>query len=173
MNDQAKETKNLAELFSRMHNRIKVESLSNHRKDVGTITPSQLKAIKFLSRHNNNLLTGIAEGLGISNAAVTKMTDRLEKKGLVERISCAGDRRATALKVTKLGEELIAKTEQAEMHQWNSVLSKMSADDKKALVRGLEAFIKAGLADIKDFNEVCLKCGVEHSDNCPLNSSAD
>lgn len=162
-----KETKNLAELFVRMYSRLKLYSLNQICEEID-ITPAQFTAMRYLFQNHRNLLSDLATGLSISNAAVTKMTDRLEKKQLVKRISYAGDRRATALKLTPKGEEFVKKAAQSEIACMESVIKRMGKDDIDALIRGFNSFIQSGLDDIKDFNEVCLKCGVNHSDVCPL-----
>jgi DNA-binding MarR family transcriptional regulator len=113
-------------------------------------------------------LSDLAEGLNISNAAVTKMTDRLEKKGLVERVQFSGDRRATALQLTEQGKTLLDNMRGAELEAWETIVGRMKSTEKEALLSGMTAFIQAMLEDIEDTSEVCLKCGTEHDSNCPL-----
>ncbi|MEG6616345.1 MarR family transcriptional regulator [Peptococcaceae bacterium 1198_IL3148] len=171
MSNQIKKSRNLAELFVRVFEKIKIESRRHLCEEID-ITPSQFTALKYLNQHDSNLLSDLAEGLLISNAAVTKMTDRLEKKGLVKRVNHAGDRRATVLKLTALGKELVSKATQAETNGWKKVIDRMSETQRDALMQGIQAFIKSGLIDIRDYNEICLKCGIEHQDSCPLECTA-
>ncbi len=170
MNQDMQQACNLAELFVRMFNRIKADSCRHINKQVD-ITPSQFTALRYLNHHKRNLLSDLAEGLNISNAAVTKMTDRLEKKGLVERVNFAEDRRAITLQLTELGKELIQKADQAEINSWKAVIERMDDQKRDAFIRGMIAFIEAGLVDIEDYNEICLKCGIKHNENCPIETA--
>lgn len=59
--------------------------------------------------HKGPLLLGELQRLVlVSSGGVTYLVDRLEKKGLVERRACPGDRRAKYASLTGDGEELIA-----------------------------------------------------------------
>lgn len=170
MNQDMQQACNLAELFVRMFNRIKADCCRHINEQVD-LTPSQFTALRYLNQHNRNMLSDLAEGLNISNAAVTKMTDRLEKKGLVERVNFAKDRRAITLQLTELGKELIQKADQAEIKAWQTVIERMDNQKRDALVRGIIAFIEAGLVDVEDYNEICLKCGIKHDENCPIETA--
>ncbi len=167
MNKDMQQTRNLAELFVRIFNHIKINSY-NHLNEETELTPTQLTALKYLSQHKRNLLSDLAAGLNISNAAVTKMTDRLEKKGLVKRVDFAEDRRAISLQLTELGKNIIEKAEQQEIKSWQKVIERMDEQRRNALIQGIIGFIQAGLVDIKDYNEICLKCGIKHNEHCLL-----
>ena len=48
----------------------------------------------------------LADQIGLSRSATTRLVDRLESDGLVERRSCASDRRGTFVMLTTQGEEV-------------------------------------------------------------------
>lgn len=48
----------------------------------------------------------LADQIGLSRSATTRLVDRLESDGLVERRSCASDRRGTFVVLTPRGEEV-------------------------------------------------------------------
>jgi DNA-binding MarR family transcriptional regulator len=171
MNDEIRKTHNLAELFVRIFEKVNIESRRHLFEEID-ITSSQLVALKYLNQHKNNLLSDLADGLLISNAAVTKMTDRLEKKELVERVNHTGDRRATILQLTERGKELVTKAINAEIDGWQKIIERMNNEQKESLIKGIKAFISSGLIDISDYNEICLKCGIDHDENCPLERNA-
>ena len=47
----------------------------------------------------------LADQIGLSRSATTRLIDRLESDGLVERRSCASDRRGTFVRLTPRGED--------------------------------------------------------------------
>ena len=82
------------------------------------------------------------------NSSITYVVDKLEKRGLVARISCAKDRRITYAEITEQGsafmQEIFPKHEQS-IHELMSVLS---TEEKEAAITLLK---KLGLS-IKDLS---------------------
>jgi len=50
----------------------------------------------------------VAERVLLSHSGLSRLLDRIESKGLVERVACPGDRRALHLRLTTEGEKLLA-----------------------------------------------------------------
>jgi len=67
---------------------------------------SILEVLKFNGAMN---MSEIAHALIKENAAITRMVDVMEGRGLVERKSIAGDRRAKAIHITEKGMEVFEK----------------------------------------------------------------
>lgn len=51
-------------------------------------------------------MSEIADGMILSRSAATRLVDRLERDGLVERSACGDDRRGTEVSLTRRGREL-------------------------------------------------------------------
>lgn len=66
------------------------------------ISLSAVKALYYISIRQPSQ-GQLATLLGVSRADVTGITDRLERKGLVNRISCEHDRRRTQVSPTQQG----------------------------------------------------------------------
>ena len=49
----------------------------------------------------------LAERVLLSNSGMSRLLDRLEKAGLVERVTCPGDRRSFHIQLTGEGEEML------------------------------------------------------------------
>ncbi|MCZ7532387.1 MAG: MarR family transcriptional regulator [Acidimicrobiia bacterium] len=56
----------------------------------------------------------LADQIGLSRSATTRLVDRLESEGLVERRSCASDRRGTFVRLTPKGAQVF--TEAGRIH---------------------------------------------------------
>lgn len=135
----------------------------------GQVTTSQLHALRFLALNEQPLMSDLADGLGISYPAATKTVERLVKKGLASREDDPTDRRVVRVNLTEGGCQLVKKIMAARNVGFHDVLRRLSADDRGALLRGMEAFVTTAL-DAMDADaivaSVCLHCGSEHSENC-------
>src|SRR6266566_6743651 len=52
-------------------------------------------------------MSELAEWLTLSRGGITKLVDRLEEAGYLERVSCAEDRRALQAELTAAGERML------------------------------------------------------------------
>lgn len=81
---------------------------------------------------------GLAKGLGTDSAGVTRLADRLEAKGLLERQASPGDRRATQLVLTKAGHELVPAVRRSFGRWRDRALKGVSDEEQERLIRILE-----------------------------------
>lgn len=70
------------------------------------LTAPQLACLRHLIRHGPRSAGELAAGISLSQATVTGILDRLEKKGLVERHRSEEDRRRVVVALTPAGREL-------------------------------------------------------------------
>src|SRR3989442_15824985 len=85
------------------------------------------------------------KAFGVTLPAVTHLVDRLEQKGFVTRAGDPGDRRAYVLEGTRPGGALVDELHAMRLRGLESVLARMSADNRTRVVRGLEALVEASL----------------------------
>ena len=85
-------------------------------------------------------MSALAGGLALTTGGVTRLADRLERAGLIQRGSCPTDRRVTWLSLTASG---AATLDAATQHHLESldrhVRSRLDPDDLPALLRALDA----------------------------------
>jgi len=67
------------------------------------VTSAQAAALMYLAKNDASPLTRLAEGLGLNAPAITGLTNRLERLGLVERRDDPDDGRAYRLTLTPEG----------------------------------------------------------------------
>jgi DNA-binding MarR family transcriptional regulator len=84
-------------------------------------------------------MTELADAVALTTGGVTRLADRLEADGLVERVSCPTDRRVVHLRLTPAGHETLARAtghhlESLERH----VTSRLPAEDLPTLHRLLD-----------------------------------
>ncbi len=103
------------------------------------LTEAQFNVL-FALKHKNCDLTqsALSERLVVTRASVTSVLDKLEEKGLVERVSVPGNRRIYHVKLTSKGRELIDEMEPSYRRMVYGALADLSEKDYKALIRFLE-----------------------------------
>ncbi len=98
-----------------------------------SITRLQWMLLRHLQRSNDTTIGNIANKFGVRPSTVSQMTDRLEKAGLVERISGREDGRQKEVRLTSRGEALIYSVESV----W-----------AERLIKGLNQFTEAERAQL-------------------------
>ncbi len=132
------------------------------------VTPSQLVALRYLYLNECGLMSDVAEALGISFPAATKTIDRFVSKGLASRVRDPHDRRAVQICLTEVGKRLVTDIYQERSRGFASVLDRMGPAGQAAMVRSMELFISSAIDDEKMAEWVCLHCGSERHDDCPV-----
>lgn len=135
------------------------------------LTHSQYQALRYLYSHGRCTVGHIAEGLSISYPASTKLVGRLAGKELVTRTEGVSDRRQAEVDLTAHGRAVITELRRARQERFETVLKRLSPADRTALVRGLELFVVAAVQDEGVNNDICLRCGTDRLDACPVNTA--
>lgn len=106
---------------------------------------AQLKLCALLLSQDSPTMSQVAEELRISVSAVTQLADRLERSGMVERISAADvpgagerDRRSRHLRLTDRGRELMLSRRELRQCGARDALRKLAPADRRKVLEGLE-----------------------------------
>lgn len=84
-------------------------------------------------------MSGLADSVSITTGGVTRLADRLEKDGLVERVSCPSDRRVTYLALTEQGHDTLAVATQNHLVSLDRhVASRIEPSDLDSVQRALD-----------------------------------
>ncbi len=149
-----------------------IEKLMTHRmldkSFEQQVTPSQLVALRYLSLNESSLMSDVAEGLGISFPAATKTIDRLVRKGYASRFQDPRDRRVVRIRLTEEGKSLVSQIYRERARRFTAVLDQLDPAAREALHFGIEVFITTAIDDAETAESVCLHCGSEHHDSCPV-----
>jgi len=109
---------------------------------------SQAQVLFHLARNPGGLTSSVARTFGITLPAVTQLVDRLESKGLLQRVEGPQDRRQVRLYLTREGEGLAHKLEALQVEGLGRVLKRLSAADRKDVIRGIERLVAAARGDV-------------------------
>lgn len=100
----------------------------------------QLRALHFIEASEPLTLTRLAAMLGVLPSSATRLCDRLQAGGLLNRRPGATDRREVDLLLTDSSRALLARLRHDRRADLARVLSGMTPDARTALLTGLREF---------------------------------
>ena len=106
------------------------------------LTLPQAQALRILRR--GPVTTGkLAEELGISAPAISQLTDRLVRKGLIERRNCTDDRRCVFVALTARGTGLVDAFRERRREVFSGALASLSEPQQEQVFKALEVMVGA------------------------------
>ncbi|MFJ9624815.1 MarR family winged helix-turn-helix transcriptional regulator [Streptomyces sp. NPDC101181] len=106
----------------------------------GTVSPSQLRALLVIERQEGTNLRSLGEVLGSRAPSVSRLCDRMEAMGLLQRRPSATSRREVELRLSPRGRALLEEYRALRAAELDAVLEQMGPDAVAALAQGLRAF---------------------------------
>jgi DNA-binding MarR family transcriptional regulator len=97
----------------------------------------QLKVCRVLLERSCSM-SEIGRAVGLSPSAVTQVSDRLERRGMVERVFQDEDRRVRKLKLTDKGLRLMRTHEAKQLQRITAALNGLSGGELEQMTAGLE-----------------------------------
>ncbi len=111
------------------------------------IPPLQVRVLTVLDRQGCMNLTQLSRAVGAIPSSASRLCDRLEAAGLLEREISAGSRREVTLRLSDEGRHRLEAFAEARRRDFAEVLDRMSPQSRDALVAGLRGF-GAAAADV-------------------------
>ncbi len=106
---------------------------------------AQLRCLHTVSAHDGLRMQELADRMGIKLPAVSQMVDRLVRKGLVERIEDASDRRVVRVRSTTCSQQLMAAHKAQRLKRLQDVLNHMPPDAVERVIAGLNDLADAAV----------------------------
>ena len=131
--DGAAAESTLAELF---------EAVFERGRDVSPrpLSVAQLRAVVALDRHDGVNLRELAEQLDSTPPLVSRLCDRLEAVGFLERLPSARSRRELSLRLSDRGRAYLRDLRARRRENVEALLAKMSPAGRSALAAGLREY---------------------------------
>lgn len=107
------------------------------------IPPLQVRVLTVLDRQGSMNLTQLSQAVGAIPSSASRLCDRLEAAGLLERQTSSGSRREVALRLTAEGRHRLEAFAEARRRDFAEVLDQMSPQSREALLAGLRGFGEA------------------------------
>jgi DNA-binding MarR family transcriptional regulator len=82
-------------------------------------------------------MSELADWLTLSRGGITKLVDRLQGAGYLERVSCEGDRRALQAELTPAGEEMLEEMQTVYEAELERYLSTLTAEEAELITAAL------------------------------------
>ncbi|MDI3356327.1 MarR family transcriptional regulator [Pseudomonas sp. UYIF39] len=121
---------------------LKDRLLDRHLTPLG-ITAGQLKVLRII-RHGENTAVALCRHLSIHSAAMTRMLDRIERKGLIVRLPDDQDQRKIRLALTIQGEAISSVLPTMEVAAMNEFTASLTSEELLLLESLLEKMLCAG-----------------------------
>lgn len=118
---------------------LKDRLLDRHLVPLG-ITAAQLKVLRIVGRGDDTAVA-LCRHLSIHSASMTRMLDRLERKGLIVRTQDGQDRRQVRLMLTEKGESLRSTFPPMEAAAMNEFTGCLTTEELKCLESLLEKVV--------------------------------
>lgn len=108
------------------------------------VTWPQWMVMNVLTHELANTPAHIAEQIGIDRSAVTRLVDRLEKKGLVHREHDGLDRRSVKVHITEPGKMMVQHLDDAAEKHQEIFLQELHATEYRVLKGNIQKLLRAG-----------------------------
>jgi DNA-binding MarR family transcriptional regulator len=107
--------------------------LSRHLLDRTGLSPTASAVLYRLHAEGPVRLTALASSVEVSQPSMTQLIQRLERKGLVARLTDPDDRRAALVTVTDGGRQLVLERQDDVREHLGELLTMLSQDQRDAL----------------------------------------
>ncbi|MFC9506677.1 MarR family transcriptional regulator [Streptomyces sp. NPDC057002] len=123
------------------------------RASTAPASASQLRVLLILEHHEGINLRTLADSLASTPPSTSRLCDRLQATGFVERVVSPVDRREVRLRLSGRGRTFLADLRVRREQALREVLDRMPAAKRVALLQGLEAFCDVAAARIHDASD--------------------
>ena len=129
------------------------------------ISMTHFHVLTLLRHHDAMPMGHLAEILDASVSSTTGIIDRMEERGLVERVRVPGDRRVVLVRPTPTGLDLVDEVELVKNDLLASALARLTPEelDRMAAAAGdLQAAVTAELASAPERDAATTQCAHAH-----------
>lgn len=115
------------------------------------ITGVQLSTIDFLANQKNNSAdqNAIEHEFGIKRSTTTIMLQRMEKQGLIQRVTDSQDKRRKKVQLTSKSLSLVKPIKDSITNEDKKFSKQISASERKIVIKVLEMIINGGTNEQK------------------------
>ncbi|MBV9210420.1 MAG: MarR family transcriptional regulator [Acidobacteria bacterium] len=127
--------------FAEVMSALMIDRYQKHVAELD-LTLTQAQALRILRR--GAVPTGqLASTLKISAPAITQLTDRLLRKGLIERSSAKDDRRCVIVALSEHGRQLVDQFRHRRREIFSRALEHLSHDEQAQIIDALGKVVSA------------------------------
>jgi DNA-binding MarR family transcriptional regulator len=112
------------------------------------VSLSQMHVLWLLQHHGTIAMSRLAELLDVSLSNATGIMDRMEERGLIERVRVPNDRRLVLIKPADAGLRALSETETSKRERMRAVLGHLSAAERPIVLAALRSLRRALSAEV-------------------------
>lgn len=130
-----------------------IRAIDIHSRDLVRnygLTGPQLILLKELTEFRKRTVGDLAKTVSLSNATVTDILDRLEKRGLIQRSRSDTDRRRVLVSITEEGEKLLQNVPSLLQERFIAQFEKLEIWEQTLILSSLQRI--ASMMEVKDLD---------------------
>src|SRR3954465_15906912 len=104
------------------------------------IRPAQYSVLVVIAANPGLSQSDLADGLGTQRARLVRILDKLEKRGLTQRLASPTDRRSHALRLTREGQKLLKRATMLAAAHEAKLIEKLGPEQRKSMLALLQNF---------------------------------
>jgi DNA-binding MarR family transcriptional regulator len=104
------------------------------------ISPAQYSVLVVIAANPGLSQSDLADRLGIERARLVRLLDRLERRGLTQRLASRSDRRSHALRLTREGRRTLQQANMLAARHETQLVEKLGSERRKLLMSVLKHF---------------------------------
>ncbi len=128
--------------FSEVMSKLLIDQYQQHLSELELTLP-QAQVLRIVRRGGLLPIGQLAAELGITAPATTQLTDRLVRKGLIERQSKVDDRRTVLIKLSSKGVKLIEQFRRRRSEAFKGALAELEEAERAGVVESLAKMVEA------------------------------
>lgn len=145
----AKSTEARAALLAFLDALALAEPIQTRLWQLGEITLTQVQVLRAL-RDGPQTLGRLGQANGLSPTSVTRIVDRLERRGLVSRRRESEDRRLVQVHLEPAGERLMGEIRVVRGSNIHRAVESMSSEERRQLTGSLRRLVELARAEMTD-----------------------
>jgi MarR family transcriptional regulator, 2-MHQ and catechol-resistance regulon repressor len=139
-----KDTERALKLFIVLSRASKVILEEAHKtSEKHGLNPTEFAVLELLYHKGRQPIQKIGQKILLRSGSMTYVVDKLEKRGLLERVYCEEDRRVTYMSITSDGVELMTSIFPEHAATIESIMSALTVDEQE---QAIELLRKLGLS---------------------------
>jgi DNA-binding MarR family transcriptional regulator len=154
-----------AQVFSAAVSGLLEAQLGEARVDVAL---SQVRMLALIERLPACGIADLADYMSVSSAAVSRAVDRLVRRGLVDRSTADGDRRAVDLSVTPQGRAVVKRYQASVRRALDELTDSLEAERVRQAIALLDQLSLIMVQRYANVDESCFRCGMHFREKCVL-----
>ncbi len=118
-----------------------LRATENYERDLAQsarLTPAQLRVLQIVEERGSVTPKALATQMGIRQASVTTLVDKLVTRGMVERVPSKTDRRQTNVTVTDAGRAMVESAPDALQQRYVQAFEALKDWEQAQLIASLE-----------------------------------